>query len=101
MHLHRQQHAALRHAVAAHHDPLTAATSGALTIGVNEVPPIPPSEEIVNVLPDMSPGVSFPSRALPDNEVSSAAISSSPFWSAPLITGTSRPPGVSAAKPML
>jgi hypothetical protein len=77
------------------------ATSGALTIGVNDVPPIPPSEEIVNVLPLMSAGASLPSRALADSSASSPAISSSPFLSASLITGTTSPPGVSAANPML
>ena len=77
------------------------ATSGALMIGVKLVPPIPPSEEIVNEAPCMSLGPSLPSRALPDSSVSSRAISSSPFCSAFLITGTTRPPGVSAANPML
>jgi hypothetical protein len=36
-------------------------------IGVNEVPPIPPSEEIVNVAPPMSAGASLPSRAPADS----------------------------------
>ena len=77
------------------------ATSGALTIGVNDVPPIPPSDEIVNVEPCMSPPLSLPSRAFFDSSVRSLAISRMPFLSASLITGTTRPFGVSAAKPML
>ena len=75
------------------------ATSGALTIGVNAVPPMPPSDEIVNVPPRISSPLSLPSRARPDSSVSSEAISISPFWSTSRITGTTRPPGVSAAKP--
>ena len=39
------------------------ATSGALTIGVKSVPPMPPSEEMVKVPPCMSAGASLPSRA--------------------------------------
>ncbi len=70
-------------------------------IGVKAVPPIPPSEEIVNVDPCMSPGASLPARALPDSSANSRAISSRPLWSASLITGTTKPSGVSAAKPML
>ena len=77
------------------------ATSGALTIGVKPVPPIPPSDEIVNVAPCMSPPASLPSRAFPDSSVRSCAISSMPLESASLITGTTSPFGVSAAKPML
>ncbi len=62
---------------------------------------MPPSEEIVNVAPLMSDGPSLPSRALPESSVRSAAISASPLRSASLITGTTSPFGVSAAKPML
>ncbi len=39
------------------------ATSGALTMGVNDVPPMPPSDEMVKVAPYMSPPFSSPSRA--------------------------------------
>ena len=35
---------------------------GALIIGVNAVPPIPPSEEIVNVAPVISAGFNLPAR---------------------------------------
>ena len=77
------------------------ATSGALTIGVKLVPPMPPSDVIVNVAPAMSPGESLPARALPDSSVRSLASSRMPLESAPLITGTTSPFGVSAAKPML
>ena len=76
------------------------ATSGALTIGVNEVPPMPPSEEMVKVAPCMSPLFSSPLRALAESSPSSLEISTMPLPSAPLITGTTSPCGVSAAKPM-
>ena len=76
------------------------ATSGALMIGVNAVPPMPPSDEIEKQPPCMSAGPSLPSRALADSSPISFAICSTPFWSAFLITGTTRPFGVSAAKPM-
>ena len=69
-------------------------------IGVKNVPPIPPSEEIVNVASCMSPILSLPSRAAPESRVSSPAISRMPLRSASLITGTTSPCGVSAAKPM-
>ena len=42
------------------------ATSGALTMGVKLVPPMPPRLEMVNVPPAMSDGPSLPSRALAD-----------------------------------
>src|SRR5574338_218717 len=42
------------------------ATSGALTIGVKLVPPMPPSEEMVKVAPCMSALLSSPLRALDD-----------------------------------
>ena len=76
------------------------ATSGALTIGVNEVPPMPPSEEMVKVAPCMSGPFSSPLRALADSSPISFEISTMPLPSAPLMTGTTRPFGVSAAKPM-
>src|SRR3569832_1833491 len=76
------------------------ATSGALMMGVNAVPPIPPSDEMVNVAPVMSFGPSLPSRALPASSAVSFAISRMPFLSASLMTGTTSPWGVSAAKPM-
>src|SRR5471030_2243306 len=77
------------------------ATSGALTIGVKCVPPMPPSEEMVKLAPCMSVGFSLPSRACSDRSVISLAICVTAFRSAFLITGTTRPFGVSAAKPML
>src|SRR3954469_6308719 len=64
-------------------------------------PPMPPRLEIVNVEPAISPGESLPARALPDSSVKSAATSRMPLRSASLITGTTRPCGVSAANPML
>ncbi len=76
------------------------ATSGALMIGVNAVPPMPPSEEIVKVPPCISAGPSLPSRPLAASSPVSFAISTTPFLSASLRTGTTRPLGVSAAKPM-
>ena len=76
------------------------ATSGALMIGVKAVPPIPPSDEIVKVAPWMSFGPSFPSRAFAASSPVSLAISRIPFLSTSLITGTTSPCGVSAAKPM-
>ena len=51
--------------------------------------------------PCMSAGPSLPSRALAESSPISFAISSTPFWSTSLITGTTSPFGVSAAKPML
>src|SRR5450830_360275 len=77
------------------------ATSGALTIGVKCEPPMPPSDEMVKVAPCMSAGLSLPSRACSDSSVISLAICVTLFWSAFLMTGTTRPFGVSAAKPML
>ena len=77
------------------------ATSGALTIGVNPVPPMPPRLEIVNVPPCMSPGASLPSRALAEIEPNSRDSSMMPLRSASLTTGTTRPSGVSTAMPML
>ena len=77
------------------------ATSGALMIGVKAVPPMPPSELIEKQPPCMSAGPSLPSRAFADSSPISFAICSTPFWSAFLITGTTSPFGVSAAKPML
>src|SRR5213075_2563445 len=44
------------------HTPMIA-TSGALMIGVKYVPPMPPSDEIVNVPPCIWSGLSLPSRA--------------------------------------
>jgi len=62
---------------------------------------MPPSEEIVKVAPCMSVGFSLPSRACSDSSPISVAICEIDFWSAFLTTGTTRPFGVSAAKPML
>ena len=77
------------------------ATSGALTIGVKLVPPIPPRLEIVNVPPCMSPGPSFPSRAFAEIAPNSCDSSTMPLRSASLTTGTTSPSGVSTAMPML
>ena len=77
------------------------ATSGALTIGVKALPPMPPSDEIVNVAPCISPGVNLPSRALAEMSPSSRQISIMPLRSTSFTTGTTRPSGVSTAMPML
>ncbi|KAG0919126.1 hypothetical protein G6F32_016332 [Rhizopus arrhizus] len=76
------------------------ATSGALMIGVNEVPPMPPKDEIEKQPPCISAGEILPSRAFLDSSVISCAICRMPFLSASRITGTTSPLGVSAAKPM-
>ena len=49
------------------------ATSGAMQIGVKAVPPIPPSDEIVKVAPDVV-GAHFPSRAFAASSPVSLAI---------------------------
>ena len=77
------------------------ATSGALMIGVNAVPPMPPSELMVKQPPCICSGLSLPSRASAASSPISFAISITPFWSASRSTGTTSPFGVSAAKPML
>ena len=51
------------------------ATSGALTIGVKAVPPMPPSEEMVKVAPCISAGASLPARAFSESAPSSRASS--------------------------
>ena len=61
---------------------------------------MPPSDEIEKHPPLMSAGVSLPSRAFFASSPISVEICSTPFLSASLITGTTRPFGVSAAKPM-
>ena len=76
------------------------ATSGALTIGVNAVPPMPPRLDIEKQPPDMSAGPSLPSRAFFASSPVSRAISMTPLLSASRMTGTTRPFGVSAAKPI-
>jgi hypothetical protein len=76
------------------------ATSGALMMGVKYRPPMPPSDEMVKVAPLISAGLSLPSRAFLASSLISWLICSTPFLSASLITGTIRPLGVSAAKPM-
>ena len=75
------------------------ATSGAFTIGVKPVPPMPPSELIEKQPPDISAGPSFLSRALTLTVASSAASSSRPLRSQSRITGTTSPSGVSTAMP--
>ena len=77
------------------------ATSGELMMGVNSVPPMPPRLEMVNPAPCMSAPGSLPSRALPLSSPSALATANTSILSAPLMTGTSRPFGVSAAKPTL
>src|SRR6185369_4350249 len=75
------------------------ATSGALMIGVNAVPPMPPRFETVKQPPCISAADSLPVRALPDSSPSARASSKTSMRSASRITGTTRPSGVSAAKP--
>ncbi len=75
------------------------ATSGALTIGVKAVPPMPPSEEMVKVAPCISAGASLPARAFSESSPSSRASSITPFWSTSLTTATTSPSGVSTATP--
>ena len=55
------------------------ATSGALIIGVNAVPPMPPNDEIVKLAPYISAGLSLPSRACVESSAISFAISAMPF----------------------
>jgi len=74
------------------------ATSGALMMGVNAVPPIPPKLEMLKVPPRMASGLSFFSRAALEISASSLARSKTPLRSASLITGTSSPSGVSTAE---
>ena len=74
-------------------------TSGALTIGVNAVPPIPPRLEIVKQPPCMSFAVNLPARAFAEISISSREISLTPFLSTSRTTGTTRPFGVSTAIP--
>ena len=54
------------------------ATSGALTIGVNAVPPMPPRLEMVNEPPERSVPVSLPSRARAETSPSSRESSRMP-----------------------
>jgi hypothetical protein len=54
----------------------------------------------VKVAPDISAGLSLPSRAFFASSAISWLIASTPFLSASLITGTMSPLGVSAANPM-
>ncbi len=75
------------------------ATSGALMIGVNAVPPMPPRLEMDIEPPCISASVSFPSRAFAARAAVSCAICSTPFLSQSRTTGTTSPFGVSAAKP--
>ena len=70
-------------------------------IGVNAVPPMPPSELIEKQPPCMSAGPSLPSRAFAESSPISFAICEHALLVGVLrITGTTRPFGVSAAKPM-
>ncbi len=65
------------------------------------MPPIPPRLEMVNVPPDMSAGPSLPSRAFAEIAPNSRDSSTMPLRSASFTTGTTSPPGVSTAIPML
>ena len=56
--------------------------------------------EMVKLAPDISAGLSLPSRAFLARSLISWLIWKMPFLSASLITGTISPLGVSAAKPM-
>src|SRR5574344_259755 len=76
------------------------ATSGALMMGVKCVPPMPPSELIEKHPPCISAAPSLPSRAFLASSPISALICKMPFLLASRSTGTTRPLGVSAAKPM-
>ncbi len=76
------------------------ATSGALTIGVKLVPPMPPRLEIVKHAPCMSVELSLPSRARFDALPSSLLSSWMPLRSTSRMTGTTSPSGVSAAMPI-
>ena len=69
-------------------------------IGVKYLPPMPPKLEMVKVAPVISAGLNLPSRAFLANSDISWLICKTPFLSASLITGTIKPLGVSAAKPM-
>ena len=69
------------------------ATSGALTIGVNAVPPIPPRLVIEKQAPCISWGLSFLLRAFSASSCASSASSQMPFWSTSRITGTMSPGG--------
>ncbi|MNU74658.1 hypothetical protein D3C71_641640 [compost metagenome] len=62
---------------------------------------MPPSELIEKQPPLMSAGPSLPSRAFLASSPVSCAICTTPFLSTSRMTGTTRPFGVSAAKPML
>ena len=76
------------------------ATSGELTIGVNDVPPMPPRFDTLKQPPCISSSEILRERAFSDSCASSAAICSMFFWSALRMTGTSRPRSVSTATPM-
>ena len=58
---------------------------------------MPPRLEMVKLAPDISAGLSLPSRAFLASSPISCEICITPFLSASLITGTIRPLGVSAA----
>ena len=77
------------------------ATSCAFIIGVKAVPPISPKLEMVKLHPCISPGESFPSLARVLISIRFLAISTIPIRSTPLITGTTKPLGVSTATPIL
>src|SRR3546814_13616577 len=76
------------------------ATSGALMMGVNDVPPMPPSEEMEKHPPCICAGESFPSRAWRASSDVSAALSRTPFLSASRSTGPTRQLDWSPATPM-
>ena len=76
------------------------ATSGAFTMGVKAVPPMPPRLVIVKHAPCISSRPSLPSLALAETALSSRLSSLTPLRSTSLITGTTRPSAVSTATPM-
>ena len=67
------------------------ATSGQLTIGVKQVPPMPPRFVIVKPPPCISSSDSLPARLLGQLGELDGEISMMPFRSTSRITGTSRP----------
>ena len=75
------------------------ATSGWLTIGVNDVPPRPPRLVIVKQPPCISSRASLPARARAATSPISTDSSVTFLRSASRITGTSRPRSVSTATP--
>ena len=74
---------------------------GALTIDVKPAPPMCPRLEMVKQAPRMSSAESFLVRVFPPVRRFRQPVATSSFLSTSSITSTSRPSGVSTAKPML